>query len=340
MDMFFRFAIVFYIIFLNLTTHILANEQQSLRILHVPSYHMSWEWNSSQLQGFKDGLSLSNVEYKIVELDTKRINDPTLIQQKAMIAKNLIDQWQPDLLYTNDDNAQKYVAMDYVNTTLPIVFSAVNRDPSIYHFSNSSNVTGVMEYEHFIPAINLLRTIKKDIKHIAVIVDSDPMWAGVVKRIKEKIKEVPDIEVTQWYVADTFTNYKDVMKSLQTKVDAVALLGVFNIKDESNRNIDFKEILRWTAENSKLPDFSFWESRVDSGTLVAVAISAYQQGYIAGEMARKILIDGVAPSDIPINSTEKGEPMISLARAKALGMNIDVQILLNIKTKKQYDWSE
>jgi len=171
MDMFFRFAIVFYIIFLSLTPPIFANEQQSLRILHVPSYHMSWEWNSSQLQGFKDGLSLSNVEYKIVELDTKRISDPTLIQQKATIAKNLIDQWQPDLLYTNDDNAQKYVAMDYVNTTLPIVFSAVNRAHSLYHFSNSSNVTGVMEYEHFIPAINLLRTIKKDIKHIAVIVN-------------------------------------------------------------------------------------------------------------------------------------------------------------------------
>ncbi len=338
--MFFRFAIVFYIIFSSLTTRLLADENQPLRILHVPSYHMSWEWNIDQLQGFKDGLALNNVEYKIVELDTKRASDPILIQQKVTIAKDLVTQWQPDLLYSNDDNAQKYFAQDYVNTTLPIVFSAVNRDPSLYHFSNSNNVTGVMEYEHFIPAVNLLRSFNKNIKRIAVIIDSDPMWAGVVKRIKEKLKANPDIEVTQWYLANTFSDYKDMMMSLQTKVDAVALLGVFNIKDENNKDIDFKEILKWTAENSQLPDFSFWESRVDLGTLAAVAISAYQQGYIAGGMARKILVDGVSPSDIPISSSEKGEPMISLARAKTLGINIDVQLLLSVKTKKQYDWSE
>jgi len=301
---------------------------------------MSWQWNIDQFQGFKDGLALDDVEYKIVELDTKRASAPALIQQKVTIAKNVAAQWQPDLLYTNDDNAQKYFAKDYVNTSLPIVFSAVNRSPSFYHFVSSSNVTGVMEYEHFIPALNLLKTINKGVKRIAVVIDSDPMWVGVVKRMKEKLKETPDIEVTEWYLADTFSDYKDMMMSLQTKVDAVALLGVFNIKDEDNKDIDFREILQWTAENSQLPDFSFWESRVDLGTLVAVATSAYQQGYIAGEMARKILVDRVPPRDIPFKTTETGEPMLSLARAKALGINIDVQLLLNIKTKKQYDWSE
>lgn len=301
---------------------------------------MSWQWNIDQFQGFKDGLALDDVEYKIVELDTKRASDPALIQQKVTIAKNVVAQWQPDLLYTNDDNAQKYFAKDYVNTSLPIVFSAVNRSPSLYHFANSSNVTGVMEYEHFIPALNLLRKINKNVKRIVVVIDSDPMWVGVVKRMKEKLKETPDIEVTEWYLADTFSDYKDMIMSLQTKVDAVALLGVFNIKDEDNKDIDFREILQWTAENSQLPDFSFWESRVDLGTLAVVATSAYQQGYIAGEMARKILVDRVPPRDIPFKTTETGEPMLSLARAKALGINIDVQLLLNIKTKQQYDWVE
>lgn len=338
--MFFRFAFTFYLILFGLMTSAFADNNQPLRILHVPSYHMSWDWNKDQLQGFKDGLGVTNAEYKIVELDTKRASELELIQQKVAIAKSIITDWHPDLLYSNDDNAQKYFAQDYVNTDLPIVFSAVNQEPSLYQFSNASNVTGVMEYEHFIPTVNLLRSIKKDVKRIAVVIDSDPTWTGVVNRIKEKLEKNPDIEVTQWHLINTFSEYKKVISSLQTEVDAIALLGVFNMKDQDNKDIDFTDILKWTAENSQLPDFAFWESRVDLGTLVAVAISAYQQGYIAGEMARKILVDGVSPIDIPISSSEKGEPMVSLARAKALGIPIDVELLLNTKTKKQYQWNK
>lgn len=291
-----------------------------------------------QFQGFKDGLGNLNVEYKVVELDTKRVSDPDSISKKAEEARQIISDWKPDLLYTNDDNAQKYLAEDYVGTDLPIVFSGVNRDPSEYGFLGAKNVTGVMEYEHFIPTLKFLQQIQPKVKKLAVIVDKDPTWKGVMSRMRASLKDVPEVEVTDWILINTLDEYKQTITSLQDKVDAIALLGVFNILGEDGKDVDYEAILKWTAANSKLPDFAFWESRVDRGTLCAVAVSGYQQGLIAGQMARKILNDQVSPSAIQISHSTKGQPMVSFARAKALGIDIDVNLLLESTVKKHYAW--
>ncbi|MDA7746930.1 hypothetical protein N8878_06315 [Psychromonas sp.] len=317
----------------------LAVSPEPFRILHVMSYHPDWEWNIDQLQGFKDGIGDLEVDYKIVALDTKNADEKE-IQLKVQEAKKTIAEWQPNLLYSNDDNAQKYLAQFYTNTSLPIVFSAVNLDPAEYGFDKAKNVTGVMEYEHFIPTINLLRSMVGDIDRIAIIIDDDPTWIGVTARIREHLKNNKELEVTEWILVNDYTEYKTAIKSLQNKVDAVGLLGIFNLEDESNKVVDYTKVLEWTAEHSQLLDFSFWESRVDSGTLCAVAVSGYEQGLIAGQMARKILKQGMSPSDIPIQSSDKGEPMISLPRVKDLNLNIDVQLLLDNTVKKHYSWKE
>ena len=315
-------------------------EEPSYRILHVMSYHQSWKWNSEQLKGFKDGVGDLNVEYKIIELDTKRQSDPEEIAQKVNDAENIIKEWQPNLLYTNDDNAQKYVAEPYVNSSLPIVFSGVNRDPSEYGFIGAKNVTGVMEYEHFLPTLNYLRKITPDIHKLAVIVDSDPTWKGVMSRMRANLKHTDGVEVTDWLLVRTLDDYKSSIKELQDKVDAIALLGVFNIKDSAGNDVNYEELLQWTAENSNLPDFSFWESRVDRGTLCVVAVSGYEQGLIAGQMARKILKDKVSPGSIGISQSTKGQPMLNITRAKALGIKVDVNLLLESTVKQGYAWNK
>jgi len=304
------------------------------------SYHQDWIWNRLQLEGFKDGIGDLNIEYKIVALDTKRNSSPQAIQKKAALAKKMITDWKPDLLYTNDDHAQKYVAQPYVNQAMPIVFSAVNRDPAEYGFIGAKNVTGVMEQEHFIPSINLLRQVSGEVKRIAVIIDDDPTWHGVTDRMRNSLAMIKDLEVTDWILISDFTQYKQTITDLQSRVDAIALLGVFNIKNDKGQDINYEEILKWTAENSQLPDFSFWESRVDNGTLSAVAVSGYEQGYMAGEMARRILKEGVSPDTIEMTPSVKGEPMINMRRSIALGLKIDVQVLLDSNVKKKYSWED
>jgi ABC-type uncharacterized transport system substrate-binding protein len=308
------------------------------RILHVMSYHATWKWNRDQFDAFKSVLHNYDVEYKVVELDTKRHSNPIEINKKVATAVEIIDAWKPHLIYANDDNAQKYLARNYVNSEIPIVFSGVNRNPLEYGFVASKNVTGILEHEHIIPTFKLLLKLVPDVKRVAVIVDSDPTWKGVMERLQSSVDQIPQIQITQWHQIETLQQFRTRITELQDEVDAIAMLGVFNIKDESGSDVDYGEILRWVAENSELPDFSFWQSRVERGTLCAVAVSGYEQGLLAGMMARSILINGINPADIAIQSSTVGVPMINLARLRKLGINPDVNLLLNIKTVSGYAW--
>jgi ABC-type uncharacterized transport system substrate-binding protein len=115
-------------------------------------------------------------------------------------------------------------------------------------------------------------------------------------------------------------------------------LGISEFKDADDNNVPYQEVCRWTAENSKLPDFSFWVDRVDYGTLCAVTVSGYAQGQEAGKIARGILLDGRSPSSFPMLPTVRGEPIINLARARQFGLTPSSDVLLTAKVFTKYKW--
>ncbi len=315
--------------------------EKTFKILHIMSYHSPWEWTDGQLNGFKSALKDVDVEYKVVQMDTKNHSDEEWKLKVAEEAKEVIDTWQPDLVYTTDDDVQKYVVEDYVDKDIPFVFSAVNADPAQYGFVGSKNVTGVIEHQHFVESVELLKKIDPSIQKIAIVVDDSPFWVGVTETMRQEERLLPDdVEVVSYDLILTFDEYKQKVEEYQTTVDAIAMLGVFNFKDENGENVPFQEVLKWTSENSTLPDFSFWEDRISHGTLGSVTVSSYEQGLAAGEIAREILVNGKSPSEIPMEPTEKGEPVINLARAKALGFDIDSDILLTAKVIQDYSWEK
>ena len=111
-------------------------------------------------------------------------------------------------------------------------------------------------------------------------------------------------------------------------------------KDTGGKNIPWQDVLRWTAENSNLADFTFWRDRIDYGTLVAVAVSGYEQGLAAGKLARKVLVDEISPADLPMQPTLKGKPVVSLARAKKLGIKIQSGLLTSIESVDKFAWDK
>ena len=315
-------------------------KQTPLKILHVMSYHAKWQWNIDQLNGFKDALDGIDIEYSIYEMDTKHRHSAEAISQSASEARDLIDNWQPDLIYANDDYAQKHVVQHYVNSPVPIVFSGVNADPADYKFTNSSNVTGVTEVEHAYQTITLLKHIVPELETIALIVDDGPTWPEVVKRVKDSVSYMPGISVTQVHKVKSFENYKKIISEQSKDIDAFGILGVFTFVDELGNKIPYEHVLKWTAEHSEKPDFSFWGDRVELGTLAAVRVSGYAQGFAAGKKARQILEHGVSPADIPIEPTRRGEPALSLSRAEALGMKIPTSLLLNTQVSIEFQWEK
>lgn len=314
--------------------------QKKWKILHIMSYHAPWKWTDDQLNGFKYALRDLDIEYKVFQMDTKRKSSAEWKETVAEKAKDLIDTWQPDLVYTNDDNAQEYVVKYYVNTKIPFVFSGVNANPEKYGFTGSKNVTGILEQEHFVESVQLLKAIAPNINKVAVILDEGSTWTGVTNRMKKKLNKLPGVEFVSWDKIKTFKQFKNRMQELQTQADAVALLGIFTFKDEAGNNVPYTQVLRWTADNSKLPDFSFWKDRISYGTLCTVTVSGYEQGLAAGNIARGILVDGKSPSSYSMQPTTKGEPVISLARANKLGLKIKSGVLLAAEVVEEFKWEK
>ncbi len=333
-------ATAFFCLFTTVASPLWSSEK-TFRILHVMSYHLPWEWTEDQFNGFREPLEGLNIEYKVFEMDTKRRSTDEWKDQVGQEARALIDTWKPDLVYTNDDNAQEYVARYYVDREIPFVFSAVNADPGVYGFVGSKNITGVLEQEHFVETVNFLRKIVPGIRKMAIIVDDDPTWTGVMEKMASRMSvDLPDIRIVHWDVIRTFNEYQEKIRQYQTEVDAVGLLGIHTFKDDKGENVPWQSVLKWTTENSMLPDFSFWKDRILYGTLCAVYVSGYQQGLAAGKIARGILAEGKSPSDYPMVPTIKGQPILSLARAKKLGLKVDTTTLLTVKVVEQFEWGK
>jgi ABC-type uncharacterized transport system substrate-binding protein len=309
-----------------------AGPVSAYKVLYIMSYHMPWEWTESQFKGFKEALRGVNIEYKAFQMDTKRRSSEEWKEDVAARAKEMIKAWQPNLVLTGDDDAQKYVAKEYVNTDTPFVFTAVNADPAVYGFTGSRNVTGVCEPTHFVQTVSFLKRISPDVHRIAVITDTGKMWGPLIETFKKSEAELPgDVQVTGYYVLNTFDEYKKTVQESQSSVDALGMMGVFEFKDANGVNVPLETVQKWTVENSKLPDFSFWRDRIDKGTLCAVTVSGYAQGYEAGKMARGILTQGKSPASYPFATTDKGIPIMNLARAKKLGVKPDPGILADVE---------
>jgi ABC-type uncharacterized transport system substrate-binding protein len=310
------------------------------KILHIMSYHMPWKWTEEQLKGFKEPLKDLDIEYAVFQMDTKRNSSEEWKRQKGKEAMDLIGSWKPDLVYTSDDDAQQYVTRHYVDSAIPFVFSGVNADPEKYGFTGSTNIGGVLEQEHFVESVKLLKEMVPKAEKIAVIVDSDPMWKPVTARMRSRLGELPHVRIASWDVIDTFAGFRKRMEALQGETDALALIGIFSFKDQSGKNVPYPEVLRWTAENSRLPDFSFWKDRVSFGTLCAVTVSEYEQGLAAGRIARSILVESISPSVFPMTPCGKGKPVISLARAKKLGIPVKTGLLLTAEVLDRFEWEK
>jgi branched-chain amino acid transport system substrate-binding protein len=188
----------------------LTYERQSaltpaLRVLVVNSYHKGMDWARDIQKGIIEGLSRAgytegqDYELKTFCMDTKvTYTTPELIEQRAETAIDLIDEFEPDIVFVNNDNALKYVAVEYTKKhpekKLPFVFSGVNLDPTIYAPIESLDVpggviTGALERFPYYECFFLGKRIFPNASKIVLLADSSPSSTFVVEAFKERYLE-------------------------------------------------------------------------------------------------------------------------------------------------------
>jgi ABC-type uncharacterized transport system substrate-binding protein len=260
-------------------------------------------------------------------MDTKRRTDTAWKQQSGQAALDLVQSWQPDVVIAVDDNAQQYFARYLAGKPAPqVVFCGVNNEAEDYGYP-ASNVTGILERQHFIESLALLVRIKPDVRRIAVMTDDSPTGAGAMKFMHTK--QTP-LEVVAWETPKTFTQWQQKILDLQDKADAIVIHMYHTVKMEgSDQSMVPNDVMAWTLANSRIPLVGLLSFSIDDGMLCGVVESAVEQGLEAGQMAKKILA-GTPPSTIPIITAIDGQSMLNLDTARKLGIEVAPDIIKSV----------
>ena len=318
-----------------------AETKSPLRILHIMSFNSPYRWTDGQFDGFKAGLGADvKAEYQVFQLDTKRQSSKEEQERNADKARQLISDWKPDLVYTSDDDAIQLVTRHYVGSPTPFVFSGVNGNPKELGIEGAPNITGVLEREHVVESIHLLQTLKPSARRIQIFSDNAAYWPQVIGRIRSLARNKPNFELVGVDQPLAYADFQHLAQENPNKADAYLILGNFNFKDAKGINVPYPQLQRWLAENSKVPDISFWDDRMLHGTLAGVTVSAFEQGQSAGRLARAILVQHQKPGNLPMMPTTKGVPVINLERARQLGITPRSTQLLSAQIVTTFEWSK
>lgn len=292
------------------------------RVLILHSYHTDYAWVRDINVGIDHVLAgKAHWDVRHYDMDTKR--HPTLVYKNKMgiAARRMIDDWQPDLIIAIDDDAQQFVARNYVNRhNVSIVFAGVNLEPKLYHYDTASNVTGVLER---IP-LQDLRTALLDYAHLAK--RPEALRVAFVDDLSETVKgDSKNIKDFDWspivlhsvQLFDTFDQFKAAVLGLQDKADILMMDGYRRFRRTASDTalVPPSEVQKWVAQNSRLPVIGVNSFYSEDGGMMAVGTSPQEQGELSARMAVDIIDNHKSPRDIPI---VKGTQYVVTMRASIM----------------------
>jgi len=289
--------------------------EEEARVLLIFSYHAEYAWHAEEARGANEILQREGIACEAFYLDTKRHADSEWKEQIAADARDRIDEYEPTLVIVFDDNACDLVAKHYAGESLPFVFCGVNVDPAEYGFP-AANFAGVLERPDFAGSAELLRLLVPDAERVALILDDSPSSAGFAAALD---------------FTNDFDDWQAKVLAIQSEVDAIGLFTYHTIRRQGEEeSMSPDDVLQWTLENSRLPEIAPLDFTVEGGALCGVALSAYEQGTTAAEIAIRILA-GERPSGIPLAIPQATRAMLNAARAAELGIEILEETLSTIE---------
>lgn len=282
-----------------LSTHpTIAKDLSGKKILYVDSYHLEYPWSAGIQKGIKDALKHTDIELKIVHMDTKRHRTEAFKKQAALNVKKVIENYQPDVVIASDDNASKHLIQPYYkNADLPFVFCGVNWDASTYDYPYK-NTTGMVEVSLVKPLVKQLESYSKGVRLGILAFDSFSERKAVAN-----YKTV--VVINEERYVSTFEEWKQAYIDLQKQVDQLILV---NITGAENWNDE--QAVEFVKQNTSIPTGALERWIMPFAMLGYVKIPE-EQGEWAAKAALKIL-KGHPPRSIPITTNEKGKLMINL----------------------------
>jgi len=313
------------------------------RVFIVHSYAPQSLISQPQEEGLARGLAESGfidgetVEIKRFFMDTKgTYTRPDQIASRGKEALSMIDDFQPDVVITVDDNAARTVMLPLVDSGIPVVFSGINTTPEMYNHTRrfmdsrhhpGHNVTGVYEKLYIEKSMQLMEAVVPDLKKVIFIVDDSPTGNAIKAQIKSELFVYGSNILYSLRQVGTFAEYKKIIRSIDTSEDVGAYFpAALRLTTGPGKVVTGRDIFQWTLSHSHKPAFVANNVMCKLGALGGVAVDFSGMGRQAALKAANILQGGKA-GDIAIEDASEYAIAFNIARARELGVRLDPELL-------------
>lgn len=263
-------------------------------------------------EGFIAALDDAGISYTVDQQNASG-DQPTC----QTIAEKLVNDGN-DLIYAIATPAAQAVAG--MTKDIPVVISAVT-DPAesglvADNAAPGGNVTGASDLTPVADQISLLKQLIPDAKTVGVLYCSAESNSAIQAQMAKEACEANGLEAVDFTVSST-NEIQTVVESMVGKVDAI-------YAPTDNTIANGMATVAMIANDNGLPVICGESGMVESGGLATYGIDYYQLGYMAGEMAVDILVNGTNPGDIPVGylSADKCEFAVNEETAAKLGIDV------------------
>ncbi|MBU3014287.1 PAS domain-containing protein [Poseidonibacter lekithochrous] len=283
-------------------TFLFANKPKEVLLLH--SYHKGYIWSddiSKTIEkNFEESIGSENIELTTVYMDTKRVADPSYIDQLARLYKQQFKKRNFDLVIVSDNNAFEFVINyhTYLFENLPILFCGINNFDKAFLEQNymKKYMTGVVEQVDLEKNFELIKDLHPNLKKLLIINDTSRTGYAVKRDLRPIIKKYKkEFEIE--YIDNLEIN--EITKKVSTLGDDTAILFVLLFKDTTGKYFTYKQGFREIRKVSNVPIYGLWDFYLNNGMVGGLLTSAIGQGEAVSKMAIDLL-KGKKISEIPI----------------------------------------
>lgn len=301
------------------------------RVVVVHSYNPEYVWTQNISLGIQEALHGLKPDITTLYLDAKRTPEPEVLRQHAEEILQQIEALAPQVVIAADDAAQQYLVAPHLKgrAAPQVIFCGVNAPLNLYGFP-AANVSGVRERWHTRESIALMQRIVPKARSFAFLTDDSESSQHVLNDLRKDMRKGSPYALRPVAVeaVGTFQQWQSKVRSYQKKADALAVGIYHSLRDERTGLVVPPEtVSAWTASANRLPTIGFTDYAVEHGLLCGVLESAHEQGWLAGQLARIMLEQGVAAGTLPVRINKKGIVMLNLKTAERLGLIIPFEII-------------
>lgn len=265
-------------------------------------------------QGFEDALTEllgeENVKFDYQNAGGEQANCTSIVSK--FVTDNV------DLIMANATTAVQ--CAKEATTEIPVVGTSVTDYVSTGIVDSAenpgSNVTGYSDLSDANNHVELIQQLLPEAQTVAILYSTGEENSRIQAESAVAAFEAAGL-TAESYTANDSNDISSVVTEACTQADVIYV-------PTDNLMAANMELVKNVALNQKVPVVSCFTADENDGALLSISISYYTMGYLAGEMAYDILVNGADPASMPIGvmSVEDMDITINQSVADELGITI------------------